>query len=338
MDNSDAHNALKGAMHDQACHWMARLRSDDAGEADYQAFALWLAASPAHRAAMDAMLELWGDLGALGEIPGLLEVALQPAEPEPDYRAEPLSRRRWLGTGLALAASVMLALVVSPRLGLGPDTQLFQTGVGENLSAALEDGSEIKLNTNTSLEVSFDATQRALTLHRGEAFFEVAHQPERPFVVRAGSLEVRALGTAFNIELRGDTGVVTVADGVVRVTELSAPATRAAQTELLYRDQRLSGNRTGLGSAEAVQVDNLLAWRDGRLVADEMPLPRLVEELSRYHPNKIFIAEPRLADRTVSGVFVLEDLDSILLALEHTAQVRSVTLEDGSVQLIGAPL
>jgi transmembrane sensor len=202
----------------------------------------------------------------------------------------------------------------------------------------LKDGSTVRLNTDTSLETSFSARQRRLTLHRGEAYFEVAHDPDRPFIVDAGNLEVRALGTAFNVYLEGETGVVTVTKGVVRVSERNVPGTRPPQSELLYPDQQLSGDRRGLGTASPVEADHRLAWRDGRLVAEAMPLAALVKELSRYHPNRIFIAEHQLAERTVSGVFMLEDLDSILLALEHTAQVRSVTLEDGSVQLIGAPL
>ena len=321
-------------MQDQACAWIARLRADTVSEEDHQAFALWLAANPAHREAMDAMLELWDDLGVLRHY--------SPAPEHVDERGfdrdNVASRRRWLATGMALAASVCLALLLQPRLGLEQEPLFYRTGVGEQLTAELEDGSTIRLNTATSLEITFNDSTRQLTLHRGEAFFEVAHQPERPFIVDAGNLEVRALGTAFNVYLQGETGVVTVTEGVVRVTERNAPGSRPAQSEILYRDQQLAGDRSGLGGASTVDTGHKLAWRDGRLVAESMPLAVLVEELSRYHPNRIFIAEPRLADRTVSGVFMLEDLDSILLALEHTAQVRGVTLQDGSVQLIGAPL
>ena len=324
MKGAETKNALQGAMEDQACQWIARLRSETAGEADYEAFAQWLAANPAHRAAMDAMLEMWGDLGAVRYLPAA----------EPRSR----SRRRWLVSGLAVAACVCLALVLSPRLSLGPDSLNYQTRVGEQLSADLEDGSSVRLNTDTSLDIDFDHQRRRLTLHRGEAFFQVAHDPKRPFIVEAGSLEVRALGTAFSVHRKGDSSVVTVTEGVVRVTERNAPASRPPQTELLYRDQQLVGLRGGLGEIILTDAESQLAWRDGKLVAEEMPLAVLVDELSRYHPNRIFIAEPQIAQRTVSGVFRLEDLDSILLALEHTAKVRSVTLDDGSIQLIGAPL
>ena len=98
-----ARTALSGAMQDQACEWIARLRSETAGEADYEAFALWLAASPEHRAAMDAMLDMWGDLGAARYLP--------------ETSPQQITRRRWLTTGLALAASVCLAVptIRAPR-------------------------------------------------------------------------------------------------------------------------------------------------------------------------------------------------------------------------------
>lgn len=325
MKGTEAATALQGAMHEQACQWIARLRSETASEADYEAFALWLAASPEHRAAMDAMLNLWDDLAV---------VRYLPAAEAPKSS----SRRRWFASGLALAACLCLALVLSPRLSQGPDILHYQTRIGEQLSTNLEDGSSVRLNTDTSLDINFDYQHRLLTLHRGEAFFQVAHDPERPFIVEAGSLEVRALGTAFSVKRKGDSSVVTVTEGVVRVTERNAPVSRPPQTELLYPDQQLAGLREGLGEIMRIDADSQLAWRDGKLIAEDMPLAVLVDELSRYHPQRIFIAEPHTAQQTVSGVFRLEDLDSILLALEHTAKVRSVTLDDGSIQLIGAPL
>ncbi len=334
MTLSRTENALKGAMHDQACQWIARLRADDVSEADREAFALWLAANPAHGEAMDAMLAMWEDLEILKDRP-------QDTQLEPGHKPVPeldTSRRRWLATGLALAASVMVAVLLAPALQLGGERQHFQTELGEQLLVDLEDGSQIQLNTRTALDVQFDAGLRRVELQRGEAFFTVARDTARPFIVIAGNTEVRVLGTAFSVMLRGEVSEITVTHGVVRVTELDAPNTRPAQSEILRRNQRITGDRSGLARASEVAADNLLAWRDGKLVAEQMSLAQLVDELSRYHPTEIVIAEPGLASTTVSGVFRLEDLDSILLALEHTVGVRSVALADGSIQLTRAPL
>lgn len=324
MTGSRSTETLRGAMEDQACYWLVRLNADDVSETDRQDFALWLAASPAHRASMDAMLDLWEDLEVLKYRP-----ADTPAQP---------SRRRWLGTGIALAASVLVALLLAPGLGLGPDRLYYSTQLGEQLAVTLPDGSSIRLNTDSALAASLGPDERRITLSRGEAYFQVAHDSKRPFLVIAGQTEVRALGTAFNVLIRGDHSEVTVTEGVVRITELDAPATRPAQVEVLHENQRLAAGRGGLEPLPPADTESLLAWRDGKLVAHDMTLAALVTELSRYHPTEIFIAEPALGTTSVSGVFLLDDLDGILLALEHTVGVRSVVLDDGSIQLIRAPL
>ena len=137
---------LQGAMDDQACAWIARLSADTVSEQDRRDFALWLAASPSHRASLDAMLELWEDL----------EIVRYRSPEAPAG----ISRRRWLGTGIALAASVLVAVMLSPGLGLGPDSQSYRTRLGEQLSVRLSDGSQVRLNTNTALDVHFDTRER----------------------------------------------------------------------------------------------------------------------------------------------------------------------------------
>jgi transmembrane sensor len=312
-------------MQDQAIAWIARLRSDSVSEEDKQQFALWLAASPEHRKAMDTMQALWADLEVIRELP----LTAAPRMPH---------RRHWVATGFAAAAALVLALFLSPQLGFYDDRQEFRTRVGEQLAVELADGSTIDLNTNSHLRVELDDDARRIFLVRGEAYFAVAKDPNRPFVVEAGNAEVRALGTAFNIYLRNGHSEVIVTEGVVRVTELNAPNTRPADSALLYVDQSIASGEGGLAAPTAVDSNRRLAWREGKIVADGMTLSTLVRELSRYHPKKIIIADPDLGLETVGGVFNLENPDSILLALEHSHGVRSVSLEDGSIQLIRSPL
>lgn len=309
----------------EAASWVARLRSDAAGEKDRQAFALWLAADPAHVEAMDSMLELWDDLEVVRQLP---------------FTDSPpaVSRRATLAGGLAIAASLALALLFNPTSSLGPDQQFYETRVGEQLMVDLADGSRVTLNTDTRLEVVLADERRQLTLVQGEAFFDVAEDRSRPFVVAAGDTEVTALGTAFNIYLDGATSRITVTEGVVQVAERNAPASRPADAEVLRVNQAISGDAGGLAAPHSIGNDAALAWREGKLVADGMSLVQLVEQLSRYHEQDIFIADAELGQKTVSGVFSLSDPDTIVLALEHSFDVRSLTLEDGSIQLIRSPL
>jgi transmembrane sensor len=312
-------------MYDQAASWIARLRSDTASEEDQQQFALWLAANPEHAHAMDCMLDLWDDLAVTRH--------LDQTAPETIALENP-RRRSWLGAGVAVAACALFALVLTPQLNIDDETLHYQTRKGEQLQIDLADGSQISLNTNSSLSVSLSENLRQVTLHRGEAFFQVKRNTHRPFVVDAGTAEVRVMGTAFNIHRREDQSDITVTEGVVRVTELGNSGNRAPGTELLYANQSVSASSAGLFRPSRTDSVATIAWRDGKIVADGMPLVTLVEEIARYHDIKILIAEPDLAQRTVSGVFQLDQPDVILQALEYSFGIHSIELEDASILLI----
>ncbi len=316
---------------DDACAWIARLASDNAEASDHQAFALWLDERPEHRDAMDQMEAMWADLDVLK-----LHADYQVARP--DQQPTNFARRRWLGGALAAAASLLVAFLLIPQYDSGAGAQQYQTRRGEQKLVSLPDGSRLQLNTATAITVEYRRDLRHISLTKGEAFFSVARDEQRPFVVTAGNTEVRALGTAFAVHLYGDISEVTVTEGVVRVSESEPPATRPGLTELLYPEQRVSAKDGVLGDVDAVKTAQLLAWREGKLIAEALPLSALVKELARYHATTIFIADPSIASTPVSGVFQLRDLDSILLALEHTVAVRSVTISDGSIELISAPL
>ncbi len=310
---------------EEALSWIARLRSDACTDEDRQDFALWLASDPAHGRIMDRMLDMWDDLAVVRELP----LRSEPAEPQ---------RRRWLAGGLAIAASLALAVLLMPQMTSQPKEQIYQTRVGEQMQVQLADGSRVLLNTHSTLRVNLNDSRRSLELLRGEVFFEVSRDEDRPFVVKAGDTRVTVLGTAFNIFLDQGTSHIIVTEGVVEVSELSPPQSRPADTEILRANQGLSGDSTGLAPSFSANPEVELAWRQGKLVADGMSLRELALELSRYHPHRIVITDPAVAQLTVSGAFRLENPDAILSALEHSVGVRRVELDDGSIQLIRAPL
>ena len=204
-------------MYDQAASWIARLRSDTASEEDQQQFALWLAANPEHAHAMDNMLDLWDDLAVTRHLDQTTPEIMPLENPR---------RRSWLGAGMAIAACALFALVLTPQLKLDDETLHYQTRKGEQLQIDLADGSQISLNTNSSLTVSLSDDLRQVTLHRGEVFFQVERNIDRPFVVDTGAAEVRVMGTAFNIHRHDNQSDITVTAGVVRVTELGNTGNR----------------------------------------------------------------------------------------------------------------
>jgi transmembrane sensor len=323
-------------MHERAAFWVARLRSDSCTEGDLQEFALWLSASAEHQSAMDSMLELWDDLVVLEHMPADFEELRENSGTLAD--AAPTKRRQWLKFGLAAAACALFVSMLTPVFENGVQTDTYQTALGERQEVQLADGSTVTLNTDSKITVNLAGDLRHVVLNRGEVFFRVQRDTERAFVVEAGSAEVRVMGTAFNIHLKGDRSNITVTEGVVRVTETRNPANRAAVSELLYANQGIYSDSNGLAVAAAVDIASSTAWRDGKIVAQGMPLSELVQEIGRYHDLNILIAEPKLAQTLVSGVFPLENADAILAALEHSIGINAMELEDHSILLIKTSL
>lgn len=312
---------------DAALGWIARLRSDQASAADRASFALWLGEHPRHRRAMDQMLELWDDLGALQ--------LLRPESPVLLPRASANSRR-WYAGAAAVAATVMLAILLYPLLGSDPVSTQYRTAVGERLSIALDDSSRVLLNTDSSISVTYTDAQRHIDLRRGEAWFEVKPDSARPFHVDAGETRVTAIGTAFNVYRQHDGADITVTEGVVRVSEIVESGLHKPATEVLHVNQQLRTGSGGWALSAAADVNAQLAWRQGELVADNMPLAVLVAELERYHDTNYMIADPAIAGLTLSGVLQLDQPDAILNALRLSLGIQTHTLDSGTVQLLKA--
>jgi transmembrane sensor len=311
---------------DAALSWIARFRAEDASEEDHRAFALWLAADASHRQAMDLMLELWDDLGSVRHLPF----------DEPRPMPEQHSRRRWLGAAVGLAASIMFAVFLLP---FGTDTtsiEEYQTSLGERRSVTLDDQSRITLNTSTRIRVEYSRAARNITLLRGEAFFEVQPDQARPFRVNAGSADVTAIGTAFNIYRRDNGAAITVTEGIVQVTELGQTGNRAAQVAILRAAEQLHASARGLEQSQRIDPAVPTAWQRGELVAQQLPLAQLTRELARYHDTRILIGDREVANLTVSGVFNLDHPDSVLQALERSLALEVVRLDERTVQLLKA--
>ena len=201
--------------------WFARRRSGSMPAAELAELEAWLAADPANRAAYDAVDLTWRAAEALRSDPEVLALR------EEALKARYLPRRRLMGVGLA-AAAVIGAVLLSPLAltSVGAlralHDQEFRTGVGQQATVKLPDGSVVTLNTDTVLRTRADKGQRLLFLDKGQAYFKVAHDPAHPFVVAAGGRTVTALGTQFDVRVGPREFRVTLVQGKVRV---EAPAT-----------------------------------------------------------------------------------------------------------------
>ncbi|MFT5709393.1 MAG: transmembrane sensor [Halioglobus sp.] len=314
--------------HDTALGWIARFRSGSASAEDHQEFALWLAQDSSHKQMMDSMLDMWADLASVQQL----------YSDTPDTTTQPaVNDNNWFKGAIGAAAALMLALFFWPASQQPIAQSLYQTALGEQQTIELEDGSTLTLNTNSQVAVSFDEKHRALKLIKGEAFFKVAKDPERPFKVNAGSAQVTAIGTAFNIYRNNGTSNITVVEGVVKVTELGSTPNRTPQTEILRANQKLKVTTTGLQAATKADVSQQTAWQHGELIARNMPLVELITQIERYHDIHILVSDASIATLSVSGVFILSELDPILQALQISLDLQTIPVGSNSIALTRSP-
>jgi transmembrane sensor len=197
--------------------------------------------------------------------------------------------------------------------------------MGESRVVILKDKSVIELNTQTEVSVTYSASERQVKLIRGEALFEVAKNPNRPFIVSSGGVVARAVGTKFSVSRLPDGGIVTVAEGRVAVTEEPDPAVattdKTLSIEIAAGQQAIAASHSGAIVTGQVNVDKILAWRDGRLVFDDDRLADVVREFNRYNSTQIVIADPDIAERRIYGVFRTRDPESLVTFLEKSNQI-----------------
>lgn len=220
-------------------------------------------------------------------------------------------------------------------------TQTLATAPGERAAWTLADGSQVRLNTATQVDIAFHLRSRRLTLADGEATFEVAHAPwhnllpalERPFTVTAGKTVVEDIGTIFNVRRQpGDQVEISVQTGRVRV-HTSEASTGSVE---LTSGQRLHSRAGILGAAAPADVDSLTAWHDGRIVFDDTPLAEVVAELRRHGPLPVTL-DSAAAQLRISGQFDLDNRENLIALLPHFAPVRLSYHSDGTIAISRLP-
>jgi transmembrane sensor len=205
------------------------------------------------------------------------------------------------------------------------------TSLGEQHSAVLPDHSIVELNTQSEIRVGFTAAERRVELVRGEAFFDVAKDPARPFIVVTDLATAKAVGTRFSVYRALSGTIVTVAEGRVLVLDkqpkADAPANSAERTDVV---EVVPGTQAEAQPGRPVQmrkanVERTFAWRERRLVFEGEPLSTVVEEFNRYNSPPLVISDPRLREERISGVFGANDPESLLdflVKVDHISITR----------------
>lgn len=306
----------------EAARYVARMDGDgwcDASEGELDA---WLARDPRHPGALLRAQAAWMTL----DRPFAAHAASRDkAAPAPRF-----SRRGLLaGGGATIAASIAGGILLLSG-GTG-----YATAVGEIRRVPLGDGSIAAINTASAIDVQLNEAGREVRLDRGEAWFQVAKDKRRPFVVASGRARVRAVGTAFSVR-RGDGGThVLVTEGEVEVWASGAEG---------HRVRLAAGSRGFVADNAAIEkastapssIDRALAWRNGKIDLAGDRLDSAVAEFNRYNQRRIVVGDPAIAGERFDGVFRTDDPEGFAKAVEVSLGVP-VDLSDPTQIRIGTP-
>jgi transmembrane sensor len=245
----------------------------------------------------------------------------------------------------ALAAGVLLLLgggLLAALLVLGNGEKTYRTGFGEQRSIPLDDGTVLALNTSSEVRVRLGEQLRSATLVSGEAMFDVAKDATRPFTVSAGPLDIRVVGTRFNIYRQDAQTTLTVLEGKVEVAPLisvsngDAPKGPLPPRAVVAGEQLVVATSGRIIAPPVVHVERAAAWTARRVIFDNEPLSKVLAEFNRYNTRTVTVSDPTLAARKVSGVFKVHDVDVLISFLQKQQDIRVVRNGD-TVQIEPLP-
>jgi len=340
--NPKPHDPIPGEILDAASVWLAR-RDRGLTAAEQDDYMQWLRADPRHAealaqhaAALERMMQLYEWTPA------------HDTEPNPDlFASAPTrtrSRWRWAAGSLAAAAAVTLALVLgrpaadSTAVAAAPKSYL---RVNERM--ALPDGSRVELKDGTRLVVQYSERERRVQLAGGEAHFSVWKDAQRPFVVVAAGVEVRAVGTAFNVRLAERDLSVLVTEGRVQVEQPVAAGAAPVAPTLITVGQRAVVDLAMLHTAtvpspivQPVTVEDIareLAWQAPRLQFDETPLDEAVAEFNRLNRHQLELADPALGALRIGGTFRPDNVEGFVRLLDETLGLQAESAGENRTRL-----
>lgn len=332
------------ALDNEAASWVLRC---DRGltPAEQDEFSAWLAADPRHGDRLARHRRHWKQLDALAE--WRPEHA---ARPNPDLLAPPLRVRfrRWRPAGLALAAAAALTFGIYLFRPPTPSESARTTGVVAAGPRVLPDGSKVELNRGATLTVQYTPGERRVKLDRGEAHFSVEHDSQRPFIVNAGGVDVRAVGTAFNVRIDPAAVEVLVTEGKVRVdaaqpASTNTPAPHATLVPVLEARQRAvlplrppqaqSAPAPQIATLTPGEIERVLAWQHRLLDFNATPLGEIAAEFNRRNVIQIVVVDPDLAAIPLTATLRSDNIDGFVHLVEVGFGARAEKRGDTAIVL-----
>lgn len=327
MSDMSQNGELMEELLDEAGRWFTLMAMHPRAAGDVAAFRRWLAADPRHAAAMRAVEQAWREAGAardessiLAERARAVRLAKQPSRGLGALRLRPsfavLALLLLLGGGLAWQDVAQPATI-------------YRSPTAERMDVALRDGSRVRLDAGSELRVTYRWFARQIELAEGQAEFTVAHDRLRPFTVATDRVVVRALGTVFAVR-RGEEGSsVVLESGSV---ELRDPAGQTAHSVLKPGQKASYDGDAVLPQIRSVNLSDELAWRQGQVVFDRMPLGRAVRTLAKYAAAQVSVPA-ELEALPVSGIFRAGDVAGFLNAMSRINPIAWAAAPDGTYRI-----
>lgn len=351
---------LNAQVYEEACEWFVECRSGDLTDTARCEFDRWLRRSPEYLSAYLEIAAIWNEgpsldpthkwdaaaiaAAARGEdiVVPLLDSSRGRTSldvPVPVVAKPSVHSSQWRLLGVA-ASVIVLGLVVLIGLWLAR-MPTYSTGVGEQRSVVLSDGSTLELNSRSKIKIHYSKGERAMELLEGQALFRVAKDPSRPFVVTSGETRVRAVGTQFDVYKKRSGTVVTVLEGRVAILTEEETTVRSsnglgandpAQSTLgtgilLSRGEQATVARDVAHKAQLPDVEAATAWTQRQLVFESAPLDDVAEEFNRYNTRQLIIESAGLRRLRISGVFSSTDPASLIRFLRQLPGVQVLESE-----------
>lgn len=341
MNTSPADNSADNdAIETNAADWLIE-REEGFSPGRAALFAAWRAADPRHEAAIKRTERT---LSLIAEMPAVREALHSRLAVKSNVIRPPSFRMPVWVAGLA-AALVVAAGVWWMNPPRGAPTQRYVTAATRQQQVALVDGSVLNLNVSTQVQVALTPETRRVTLTAGEAHFAVAHDTARPFIVSAGGVSVRAVGTAFSVRL-GEQGIeVLVTEGRVEITRDRSPNDGAAAAALPAAHPMLvAGERTLIArdaptteaKVERVSADVLQAavrWHSQVMTFTDLPLRDAVILFNRRNPQQLILADAEVGERKIGGTFAADQVESFVRLLVQDGDILAERGEDQQILL-----
>lgn len=325
-----------GQVNEKAREWFVTMQSDDIDPEKNCQFLDWIMQDPAHQQAYNDYQRIFADVASLGQGANGTSLLAYPAQKSTSWLKD-LSAKlvNYINPPIAIIALASISLfVLAFLLRAHEDIKFYnyQTAVAEIATIKLEDGSEITLSGKTSLKAWFNSNERHVELLNGQAFFNIAKNPKKPFWINIDHTLVKVVGTQFDIHKTDNTVMVAVSEGIVSIFNINEQNKdnyanlNSSQSVKLVKNQRITNSRLhGLGDVEKITANDVATWRLGKLYFKYEKLKDVVEDINRYY-NGTIECDPKIADMPLTAVISIDKISTIT---EVLAALLPIKIEDG---------